>query len=139
MSKVMKSLVLGVLILVPTLAYSQELVGKTFWCTKAEVHGVDCDGEARYAPHKIVGYRVNLVEYEIETNGLKKTFLASDVATAVHSGHLVPYSPEEQKQRAAKAKAAVAKKAADRVTQVKARVGHLTSNNQSSNAKSNLV
>src|SRR5262245_29539187 len=91
----------------------QELVGKTFWCTKAEVPGFDCDGEARYAPHKIVGYRVNLVEYEIETNGIKRTFLAGDVGKAILYGHLVPYDPvKKQEEDAAKATAASAKRVA---------------------------
>ena len=106
------SLVLLLTVLVES-GNSQGLVGQTLWCTKAEVHGVDCDGEARYAPHRVVGYRVNLVEYKIETNGIEKTFLASDVEMAVLSGYLVPYDPvKKRKEDIAKATAASAKRLA---------------------------
>jgi hypothetical protein len=127
MSKILKGLVLGVLILVPTLAYSQELVGKTFWCTRSTLvfYGLCDDEKTVDAPRKIgdlVGYGVR---YEIEVNGEKKWAFKYDVERAIEQGVLVPYDREEQRQRAGKAaalaKAAQAKRTADRLAQIKAK------------------
>jgi hypothetical protein len=119
--------------------YCQELVGKTFWCTKYETIP-DCD-KAKNAPHKIVNYELWKGEndsegtgfYEIEMNGVKDWVSKTFLDQAIQTGVLVPYDPiQKQKdealkarqaeaKRAAEAKAAQAKREAIRVAQIKAK------------------
>jgi hypothetical protein len=129
-SVVMCLLISIVLLLITVLietGYSQELVGKTFWCTRSTpVFYHLCDDEKTLdAPRKIGNLLDYGTRYELEVNGEKNWAFKYDVDRAIEQGVLVPYDREEQRQRAAKAaaqaKAAQAKRTHDRLAQIKAK------------------
>ena len=119
------SMALSLMVLIET-GYSQELVGKTFWCTRSTpVFYQLCDDEKTVDAPRKIGDLVDGIRYEVEVNGEKKWAFKYDVDRAIEQGVLVPYDREEQRQRAAKAaaqaKAAQAKRTADRLAQIKAK------------------
>jgi hypothetical protein len=119
------SMVLSLTVLVET-GYSQELVGKTFWCTRStRVFYQLCDDEKTVDAPRKIGDLVDRIWYEVEVGGEKKRAFKYDIDRAIEQGVLVPYDREEQRQRAAKAaaqaKAAQTKRTADRLAQIKAK------------------